>query len=234
MARETLGITAGGIDARPLPDPGFVRFRAPDHPTLGLVAELDGPPVVEAGYGEHEIIARRREVGITSYVGRSPLRITLPLLFDRYTERRTVDPEIRVLEQMHGLDPSLAAPPLLIVEGFGVPHSYSRAAHLRWRFDGQIQWGDDVRYRGEDGHRSYVPATVTILQVVEPERVRDAAGNARVTYTVPASGSPRTLRGIAKRYAQDWRKVRALNTSNRRVPRDPDRAIPAGVKVRVS
>jgi hypothetical protein len=232
--RPKLGTTQGGLRDLPLPEPGFVRFRALYHDNIGLVAELDGPVTVIGGYGSHDITDRPARVGLTSYHGRPPLSLRLPLLFDRWQTRASVEDEIRVLEQMHGLDANLDRPPQIIVEGFGIPHSYTRAAHLRWVLTGDPDWGEDVRFRGSDGHRCYVPVTVVAQQVVTPTTLVDqqqAAGSGRQTYQVPKTGRSRTLRGIAKRYGRDWRAVRALNS---RLGGDPDQALATGTVVRVT
>lgn len=232
--RSTIGVVGGGLDDLPLPEPGLVRLRAVAH-DLGVVAELNGTPL-PTGYAVHAVTERKRRVGITSYSGRQPLSLRLPLLLDRWSERASVEREVRVLEQLLGLDALLTAPPQVIVEGFGIPHSYSRAPHLRWVLSGDPEWGDDIRYRGDDGHRSYVPVTVLLLQYERPEKLAapgadDTAATGRRQYvTVPRGSQQRTLRQIARRRKVRWQTLRHLNP---RLPGDPDKHLPAGTKVRV-
>jgi hypothetical protein len=233
--RQGPGVIAGGIEDLPLPAPGLVRLRAVAHPGLGLVAELNGP-VLPKGYGSHTVTPRKARLSITTFEGLAPLELPLPLLLDRWSEQGSVEAEITVLETLLGRrgGRDISRPPQIIIEGFGIPHSYSRDASLRFTLTGDPAWGEDIRTRGTDGHRSYVPVTVTALQVNLPDIVQDAAGNvSRAYYTVPKTGSPRTLRGIARKYhVSDWRRVRALNRAAPGVPGDPDKAIKAGTRVR--
>lgn len=231
--RDTLGVVDGGLEERPLPAPGFVRFRAVHSDKMGLVAELNGT-VKPTGYGEHDVTDRPGDVGITSYKGRAPLALAIPLLLDRWSERKSVEAEVRMLERMLGLDSQLDQPPTIIVEGFGVPHSYTRAPQNRFVLSGDPDWGEE-RFRGTDGHRSYVEVAVTARLLVRPETIEapgaGGSSSARRYYTVPRTGHPRTLRGIAKKRHVDWRRLRQLNP---RLPGDPDHGLRGGTKVRVA
>lgn len=236
------GVVKGGLDTMPLPAVGFVRFRAVNHPRMGLIGELDGDVTVIGGYGEHSITGRPGNIGITGYDGRQPLQLRIPLLFDRWTAQASVEPEIRMLERLLGLDSHLDAPPALIIEGLGVPHSYSRSPKNRFVLtapSGQIEWGDDVRYRPSDGHRLFVPCVVNAQLLVRPTSLGAATSNdggeansgisVRHYYTIPKTGHPRTIKGIAKKFGKSWQKVRALNPH---LHADPDAALPTGLKVR--
>lgn len=233
--RKKHGVVKGGLDQQPLPAIGSVRFRAVSHEDMGLVVELNGD-VIPSGYGEFGVTDRVGNVGITGYTGRKPLSLQIPLLFDRWTSQDSVEDEVRMLERMHGLDPALDQPPAIIIEGFGVPHSYSRAPNYRFAFNGDIQWDDaDIRYRDSDGHRLFVACTVSAILLVRPQSLAAAttpaadSGSTRHTYTVPKTGHPRTLKGIAKKFGKDWHAVRKLNP---RLPGDPDKALNAGTQVR--
>lgn len=230
---DTTGVVAGGLDARPLPASGYVRFRAVDIPSLGVVAELDGKVDV-AGYGVHEVLDVEGAVGITRYKGRAPFRLTIPLLLD-LDPHGTVEPVIAALERMHAIRDEVFSPaPTLIVEGLGVPHSYTRNPGLRWVLDGDPSWGDDVRHRaGGDGERSYIQLTVSVLGVPRARAVADGPANVerRYFHVQPIPGTPRTLRTIGRPLQMTWRQVRELNP---RLPADPDRPLKAGTMVRVA
>lgn len=229
--RATGGLVGGGLEDLPLPEAGFIRLRAVGHDDLGLVAELDGPVTVPSGYGTHAVVDRPQRVGITTYAGRAPLSLRIPLRFDRWASQKSIEKEIDTLETMLGIR-ALTRPPQLVVEGFGVPHSYTRDASLRWVLSGDPEWGDDIRFRPVGGHRCFAQVTVTALQLSRPEAVQEAAPGKRVstprkTYTV---GSLRTLKKIGKHHKVDWHKLRQLN---QKLTADPDKVLPVGTKVRV-
>jgi hypothetical protein len=229
--RQSGGVVEGGLADLPLPEPGFIRLRAVGHDDIGLVAELDGPVTVPSGYGSFEVVPRPRRVGITTYTGRAPLTLRIPIRFDRWTEQKSIEAEIKTLETMLGIH-ALSRPPQLVVEGFGVPHSYSRDASLRWTLNGDPEWGEDVRFRPVGGHRCFAQVVISALQVSTPSAVEEIATAssgraARKTYTV---GSLRTLRAIGKHYKVDWQKLRKLNA---KLTADPDKTLRAGTKVRV-
>lgn len=238
---QKTGVVAGGLAAMPLPKVGFVRFRAVNHPRMGVVAELDGD-VTSSGYGEHSVTPRPGQIGITGYDGRHPLTLRIPLLLDRWTGQGSVEAELRMIERLHGLDADLDAPPAVIVEGIGVPHSYSRSPQNRFVLTapgGDIEWGDDIRYRPSDGHRLFVPFVVTAQLLVRPKALgassdhddtdSNTGWSVRHYYTVPKTGHPRTLRGIAKKFGKTWQQVRKLNPY---LHADPDVTLTAGIKVR--
>lgn len=229
--RQASGVVEGGITDLPLPVAGFIRLRAVGHDEVGLVAELDGPVTVPSGYGAYAVVDRPQRVGITTYSGRAPLSLRIPLRFDRWSEQKSIEAEITMLETMLGIH-ALSRPPRLIVEGFGVPHSYSRDASLRWTLSGDPEWNEDFRFRPVGGHRCFARVAVTALQVSLPAVVEEieagkAGRVARKSYTV---ASLRTLRKIAKRYKVDWRTLKKLNP---KLTKDPDKALPIGTKVRV-
>lgn len=234
--RPKTGVVKGGLEQQPLPTIGYIRFRAVNNEKLGLVVELNGD-VLPAGYGEFAVTDRPGRVGITGYSGRKPLTLKIPLLFDGWRTRSSMEDELRMLERLHGLDAALAQPPVIIVEGFGIPHSYSRAPQNRFAFTGDPQWDDsDIRTRKPDGHRLYIACTVTAQMIVRPQSLAaatttSAAGESRHYYTVPKHGKPRDLKGIAKKYGKTWRQIRALNP---KLPGDPDHDLKAGTKVRYS
>jgi hypothetical protein len=230
--RQGAGVAAGGIEPLPLPEPGFIRLRAIAHDNVGLVAELDGPVTAPSGYGTHDIVDRPQRVGITTYHGRAPLTLRIPLLFDRWTTQASVEPEITLLETLFGIR-QFTRPPQIIVEGFGVPHSYSRDASLRWVLSGDPEWGDDIRFLPVGGHRTFVQVVVNALQVSLPSTVTEPAppkGRAAPRKHVRSTSTLNTLRKIAKHNKLNWHTLRTLNP---RLPADPDKSLKAGTKVRV-
>lgn len=191
----------------------------------------DGQPVQTQGFGGWEEIERPRRKSITQWKGRQPWRIEIPIMFDRFdegSEGESVEPDIRLLEQLAGGGIN-AEPPVCVFNSGGlVPHDYTHATHLRWVLD-DIQFGEAIRRRS-DGNRVRAEMTVTVLEYVEDVYVIERAltraakrttsarqGAAQKRYTVKRGD---TLSRIAQQELgtfSRWREIARLN--NIRDPR---------------
>lgn len=224
-----IGLAPGGLDQLPPPAPGLVRIRAVDNPALGLVAELDGH-VDSAGGAVWGQIERPRNLPLTDFAGTEPIVLTIPMLLDRWTEQMSVEPEIRTLEMMLGLHGAVR-PAVVIIEGHGIPFAFQRDQSLRFGLSG-LSWGDDRRTAGAAGERSFVQLSITATQYTAPSVVTTTDPPARRYYKV-TSKKPYTLRAIAKKKGITTKKILSLNKSDKKIPRDVDKRIKAGRKVRV-
>lgn len=227
------GVVEGGLAHLHPPPPGFVRFRAAHRRNMGLIAELDGPILPVDGYGSDEITDRPGRVSLTYEHGTSPLALRIPLLLDRWRDQRSVEPEIRMLERMLGLGSDRPDRPLVIVEGQGVPHSYERAAHLRWRLS-EPEWGDDdVRYVN-NRHRAFITVSVLARLAVTPDTLAEpdehvtAGKKGRAFFHTTARIN--TLKEVARYLRVSWKTLRKLNP---KLPKDPDKKLRAGTRVRI-
>lgn len=242
--RQWIGVVSGGW-RRVIPPPrGFVRFRA-RYPRLGLIGELNGPVIVTGGGATHAVTDRWQQVGITSYTGRPPLQLTIPLLFDRWQFRETVEQELAALERLHALLPvhhkGTRQSPVVIIEGLGIPHALDRDPSRRWVLTGDPAWdGEDVRYvHGTD--RAYQAVTVTAIEWVRPSDELEVADDPTVRdafrdyYTVPKTGGPRKLKTIARHHPPlTVEDLKRLNPKAQLKIRDPDKELPAGTRVRIA
>lgn len=226
------GVVEGGLRNLHPPQPGYVRFRAVNNPNLGLIAELAGPIVPVDGFGRDELVARPARVSISHEQGSEPLAHRIPLLFDRWTQQRSVEPEIRTLEQLMGLSTTRPRRPLVIVEGQGVPHSYERAAHLRWRLS-DPEWGDDVRYVN-NRDRAYLQVTVLARLAITPDTLAEPdegvtfAKKGRVFFRT--NQRVNTLKKVSKYVRVPWKRLKSLNPG---LPKDPDKKLKRGTRVRI-
>ena len=232
-----LGLATGGTLALPLPTPGSVRFRAANDWTLGVVCELNGPVLPPTGAGTHDLVERKGRVALTEYHGKAPMMLKVPVLLDRWSDRKSIEPELRMLERLHAIN-TQQRPPRMIVEGRGVPYAHHRAPSARWVFDGDPDWdGDDIRTIGSAGVRAYIAGTVTLLRVSAPaaadpeDTSDDAKAKARHVATVDAHDRARTLKQIAAKHKVSWRQLHKLNP---KLPADPDKKLPGGTRVRIS
>lgn len=220
------GVVEGGLRHLHPPQPGYVRFRAVRNPDLGLVAELDGPIIPVDGFGVDTLTERPGRVSISSDQGRAPFAQRIPLLFDRWQQHRSVEPEIAMLEKLMGLPRR----PILVVEGQGIPHSYERAAHLRWRLS-EPEWGDDIRYVN-NRDRAFITVSVLARLVVLPDTLEEqvtVGKSGRVWFH--ATERLNTLRKVARYVRVPWRDLRKMND---RLPNDPDKRLKLGTRVRIA
>src|SRR4051812_24965735 len=102
MSAEIIPATdpyALGIDRGVIPW-GHVRLSCGD-PALRLVALL-GPeaPTISAGLGGWTVIARPRDVGMTIWEGVEPYQLSLSLMLDGWTRRRSQEDGIRALTRV--------------------------------------------------------------------------------------------------------------------------------------
>lgn len=184
-------------------------------PALVVEAPLgEEVPTITGGYALWQETARPRRVSLTDYVGRSPFRQTVSIILDGFAAGESVEPVIKRLEQMASPGQGRAEPPILTIAG-PLPR-----VEGQWVLE-PPEWGPALRDGA--GQRTRQAATLTLLELVEDERVKDLKArpsNPRF-YTVKRGD---TLRSIAARKlgkAARWREIAKLNKIRRLVmPRD--------------
>lgn len=164
---------------------GFVEFSSRS-PKLKFTCRMgQGPPKIIQGYGGWEEISRPKRTALTEWTGRSPYKLSLPILFDGWAGSSSVEPKIKILERMAIPPAKGKPPPVLRIKG-PIPHS-----DLAWVIatDG-IEWADDTIYLKSQRIRQ--GATITLLQYVADAiaQVKSAASDAR------AAGRPGGEGGI--------------------------------------
>lgn len=185
----------------------------------------EGFPNQTQGFGGWEETERWRRKSVTTWKGRQPWRISIPLLFDRLregTQGVSVEPDIRLLERLAGGGIE-GTPPLIQFDSAGVvPHDKHDADHVIWVIDG-LEFGAAVRNRY--GNRVRAEVTVTVLEYVADEYLvhRAAANQRRDKRRSKRRGAKNkryrvrkgdTLSKIAKRELgnhQRWREIGRLN-----------------------
>lgn len=170
----------------------FYRFMSS---TGQIVTVLRGesPPKMVGGGGGWQITNRPRRVGLTTWAGRDPYMMDVPVMFDGFKDGVSVESAIANMNQMQMGD-NLLQPPSVTIDG-AVP-----VKGVRWVLNPMIDWGDKVIWKTGPNkpYRVRQDAMVHLLQLVEADFVnvtRTSRGR-RATYTT-AKGD--TLRSIAAR-----------------------------------
>jgi LysM domain len=129
---------------------------------LEITARMGTEPPLVAGYASWRTEARPRRKPLTIYDGQAPLVLTLPIVFDRFVESGSVEPEISELERMAQAHGDNLEPPPVQVRG-PVPHSGET-----WVIS-DLAWGD-VTYN-DQLQRSRQFVTVTLTEYVRADQI---------------------------------------------------------------
>lgn len=206
----------------PIPGAGFTQ---PHDMPLGFV-EIDGESgeqltallgdgkvTITGGYGGWEQIDRPRKKSITSWQGTPPFTMTVPVRFEGFIDGLSVEDEIAALEQFGRRGQGDSEPPVVRVQ---LPGGVPRSPKVDWVVE-NIEWDADVEERGPRGHRTRAAATITLLEHVADELIRESAikkartGKGGKPYKVKKGDS---LKRIAQHQLGDadrWKEIAKLN-----------------------
>lgn len=104
----------------------------------------DGAPKMVGGGGGWQVEARPKRVGLTIWQGRDPYKMDVPVLFDGWSEDKSQETAISILNQMQ-MGSDFQEPPRVTIVG-AVP-----VKNATWVID--IDWGDQVIYDGGQRYR---------------------------------------------------------------------------------
>lgn len=211
-----------------VPSPGFVSFTGGGHSVEVMLGE--GHCTITGGYGGWDVIARPQAVGIATWRGFEPLRMTVPILFNHHGEGEgaglKTQAEILTLEKMAGrgiTGTRSEEPPIVTVDAPGgvVPHQ-----DQDWVIE-SIDWGDGIVHRA--GNWTRRAAVVTLLQKKTAPKLEERASRRSGGKGAPSGGKGgpaksasktvkvregQTLRGLAKTHLGDadrWKDIAKLN-----------------------
>lgn len=213
--------------------PGFLRLAA-RRPALTVDVMVSGPFTQAGGSGGWEVVARPFRTGFTDWVGRDPLTLTVPLLFDGFATSTSVEKAIITLERMaipHGDDD----PPTLRATG-PIPHR-----EKNWVING-IDWGEPIYHRDTTENVAYrvrQACTITLLELVEDDRLERLAKRAgkggsrgkkkpREPYTVKKGDTLMSIAAAKLGAAKRWKEIKRMNPGIR----DPKR-LKVGQKIKL-
>jgi LysM domain len=202
---------------------------------------MNGAPVVVAGYGGWEKIARPKRKALTEWKGREGVSIEITFMLDAALYEMTgreVEQSCRELESLAGV--GVDEPPLCQLRSDPaalMPHGEHRAPHVKW-FVESLTWDKDATRYNNAGNRDRAAGTLVVSQHVKDDLLsavkrrkanKAKKGSKRKSYEVKSGD---TLSEIAARKdvygdAKKWRKIAEANNI-----RDPNR-LRVGQKLRI-
>ena len=188
-----------------------------DEGTVVLALRNADPPTVTGGYGGWEVVPRPRRTGLTQWVGKDPIRVKIPIIFDGWESGHGIEEEIGKLVAISVPGANQAQPPTLDIQG-AVPAKWV----TKWVIE-SLEFGQNVIWaRRDDGstYRLRQDVVVNLLQYIDEDRV---FGNApkpkprkrpkpKHRFHIVRAGE--TLRSIAaKEYGNQkwWRDIASAN-----------------------
>lgn len=149
------------------PPIGWVRISSHDPPVSLTVRLSEERPNVDAGYGGWAEVARPRRRPLSVWTGSPGLRLTLPVLLDRFRAGVSVERQIAQLEKLALPTAADGSPPRLriVAKGGAIPHQ-----DRLWVVDA-LTFGDALMNRA--GDRTRQQATLTLLEYIADVRVNE-------------------------------------------------------------
>lgn len=145
-----------------------------DNPRLSVLSSLGTvKPRVTSNYGGWQVTARQKEIGLTDWVGRDPIKVEFDVIFDNFKSRQAqaVERNIRALERMGGLYIEDPIPPRLTVDGGGaIPHDNSIAPRRRWVIETLTEDAEYIE-RNFYGNRIRTRFDIVIMQYVADSKL---------------------------------------------------------------
>jgi len=202
----------------------YYNFRSSDGAQV-KVLRGDGPPKMVGGLGGWQQVARPRRTSLTQWIGCEPYQMDVPILFDGWHDKTSVEDDIRRLAKMAtGADYS--PPPTVIIQG-AVPVS-----DATWVID-NIDWGDEVYWEETVQGKTYrlrQDAVVHLLEYQAEERLKITITKSLPnTYVVHRAGE--TLRSIAKAMYGNGKRWTEIKKANPKI-RDPNK-LPINTTLRI-
>lgn len=179
-----------------------------DDADLDVIARLNGKPSSPVPKPRYERIERPGRASIVQYVGHDPYELALPVIFDEWATKSSVEGRILGLERLAERQPGTLEPPIVRVRGQGVPHQ-----GLRWRVEAIEPDDERTLHDRPGGDRVRFVATVRLVQHVTDELLKESLAAFR------SRG-----KGLRNRSTRVKPGENSLYDVSRRVYGDPSRA----------
>lgn len=145
-----------------------VTFSSEDINAVSVLLD-ETPAQVSGGYGGWTVTSRQRRTGLTMWMGKDPLRMSIPVLFDGFADGEGQEIGISRLSRMALPPKGGGEPPVVQVSGHGIPHPGPKD----WVIE-NLQWGTNVIYdSGNNGNvvRLRQDCVVNLMQYLAEDRV---------------------------------------------------------------
>jgi hypothetical protein len=204
---------------------GYVRLICDDpHADVRCLMGAD-PPKITGGIGGWEIVARPRQVSMTTWAGVEPFGVDLALMLDGHAARRSVEEQLAQLIAV-GRGDGESEPGLLRVQGIALPAD-------RWVIDG-MDFGDTL-LSSHTGERVRQALTLNLREYVPPAYLQ-----LRRSATLGSKGKTKTIttrKGdtpakVAARVRCSYRDLRELNLTSGLCAK-ANQTLKVGTKLRV-
>jgi len=176
----------------------------------------EAPPQITGGRGGWEVVPRRRRKGLTKWVGRDPLHMDVPVIFDGWTTvpPYSIESDKNTLMDMANGD-NFVIPPTIKIEG-NLP-----AQGVTWVIE-DLTWGTNVIWdMDNEGNDILVrqDCVIHLLQYVEEDVVKILTTNPLPkTYNIVDGDTPRSVALKQLGDAALWVRIRDANPDKVRDP----------------
>jgi hypothetical protein len=201
----------------------FVTFEADGIGSLRIL-KGEGAPKSSSYDAGWNVVSRPHRVGLTQWAGADPIRMSLQVIFEGWTDGEGQEIRISKLRRM-AMPQGTDEPPIISVSGHGIPNLGPK----RWVIE-SLEEGDNVLWDDEPGSGSIVRLrqdfTVNLLQYVAEDRTAFAS----IEAAKPGGGAwPKhytwkkgdTLQKVAAKFYHNsklWKKI--ANANNIRDPKN--------------
>lgn len=153
-----------------------------------IVAMLgDDAARITDGIGGWVLVPRPRKTAFTQYTGKNPFAMSIPLMFDGYSEDKSQEPQLRTLTWM-ALPPNDGGEPRKVrIYGSALPYP----SVGEWVING-IEYGDHTIWNSKGTARLRQDVTVNLIKYVNPDSLK-------VLSTVPGLAPTNTGRYTVKK-----------------------------------
>lgn len=183
----------------------FYQFNSIDQNNSVIVRRGEGAPKITSGGARWRIVNRPKRTSIVLFDGSDPYRIDVPVLFDGWSDSKSVEVEISKLNQMSFSQAELTRPSRIRVDG-ALP-----VKGATWVIE-SLTWGDNIIWDSINGQafRYRQDCIVHLLQYV-PEQVLAGVKPFKIGDKIVINKSGQTIKDHAK---GDPKKTKAIQKAN--------------------